>query len=429
MSEKKFTWNRFLKRDWGIGRLFYNNKFVLIFSIVCAVIIWVVGVFTMEESLERTIYNVPVNIPTVGNSLEAQSLQVVEGQSQTVKVTISGKRLQVAALEANDIIVTANISNVTGKGSYSLPLTVEAPEGVSVVSVDPGSISASFDKLGEKTFTLMADLKNIRIEKGFYSEKEVTSIQEVTVTGSDSMVERVDRVVVEVSSDQMLKETVILSGPVKAVDKDGNEIEGVRISAEQAQVTIPIYKKAAVPLRLIFSNVPADFESSPPSYSLSKQTIEVGGDEKDIDALTEITVGPIDFKEISPGSGSKFELNVNLPSGIRNVSNLMSVTAELNLSGMTSRTFAVSRFSCINVPGGKNVSVLTDQLSEVTIVGPSSVLGNLLSEDLTAVIDLKSKSPSDGESTIPVTYVTVANHGSCWGAGEYNVRIKCENKS
>lgn len=429
MSEKKFDFRRLLKRDWGLGRLFYNNKFVLVFSIVCAVTIWVVSVFTMEESLERTIYNVPVSIPTVGNSIEAQALQVVEGQSQTVKVTISGKRLQVAALEAGDIVVTANISNVTGKGSYSLPLTAEAPDGVSVISVEPGNISASFDKLGEKTFTLMADLKNIKIENGFYSEKEITSIQEVTVTGSDSAVQSVDRVVVEVSSDQTLKETVTLSGSIKAVDSDGNVIEGVHVSEETAQVTIPIYKKATVPLRLTFENAPSSLESSPLSYTLSKETIEVGGDEKDIDALTEITLGPVDFKGIRPGSGSKFELNVNLPAGIKNVSNLMSVTAELDLSGMTTRTFTVSKFSCINVPTDKNVSVLTSQLTEVTMVGPSGVLAGLSEEDLTAVVDLKNQSPSDGESTIPITYVSASGAGDCWGAGDYTVRIKSENKT
>lgn len=429
MSKKQWNWKRFLKRDWGLGRLFYNNKFVLVFSIVCAVAIWVVSVFTMEESLERTIYNVPINIPTVGNSIEAQSLQVVEGQSQTVTVTVSGRRLQVAALEAGDIVVTANISNVTGKGSYSLPLTAEAPDGVSVVSVEPGYISASFDTLGEKTFTLMADLQDIKIENGFYSEKEITSIQEVTVTGSNADVEKVDRVVVEVSSDQTLKETTTLTGLIKAVDSDGNEVTGVKVSEESAQVTIPIYKKVTVPLRLTFENAPSDFVSNAIAYTLSRDTIEVGGDEKDIDALTEITIGPIDFKDIRPGSGNKFEVNVTLPSGIRNVSNVMSVTAEIDLTGMTDRTFTVSNFSLINVPADKNVTVLTDQLTEVTMIGPVSVLNSISEEDLTAVIDLKNQSPSDGESTIPITYVTVANHGNCWGAGDYSVRIVSENKT
>ena len=50
------------KRKLPISKLFYNNRFAMVFSIIVAVIIWLVVALFFSPEVERVIKNVPVKI-------------------------------------------------------------------------------------------------------------------------------------------------------------------------------------------------------------------------------------------------------------------------------------------------------------------------------------------------------------------------------
>ena len=50
------------KKQFHISQLFFNNRFVLIFSFICAFVMWLGMELTSTENRSRVIYNVPVEV-------------------------------------------------------------------------------------------------------------------------------------------------------------------------------------------------------------------------------------------------------------------------------------------------------------------------------------------------------------------------------
>ena len=68
-KEKKVR-KEFHLRDIKIGRLFYDNRFVLIFSIVCAIGLWFFMVLVVYPEETRTFRNVPVDVAFTDSQVE-----------------------------------------------------------------------------------------------------------------------------------------------------------------------------------------------------------------------------------------------------------------------------------------------------------------------------------------------------------------------
>ena len=57
------------KSKFSIGKLFYNDKFVMLFSIVLAFILWINVSATSQETRYLTVTDIPVSLPELGNDL------------------------------------------------------------------------------------------------------------------------------------------------------------------------------------------------------------------------------------------------------------------------------------------------------------------------------------------------------------------------
>lgn len=77
----------------GLRSLLYNNKFVLLLSVILAFGIWIWVSIEKSPEVEVTISSVPVKID-MDNSVPAQlNLQIFGDNNYTVDVTVKGKNL------------------------------------------------------------------------------------------------------------------------------------------------------------------------------------------------------------------------------------------------------------------------------------------------------------------------------------------------
>ena len=91
----------------GLRSLLYNNKFVLLLSVILAFGIWIWVSIEKSPEVEVTISSVPVKID-MDNSVPAQlNLQIFGDNNYTVDVTVKGKKFIVSALTADDFSVVA----------------------------------------------------------------------------------------------------------------------------------------------------------------------------------------------------------------------------------------------------------------------------------------------------------------------------------
>ena len=146
-----------MKKNQKFSDLLYNNKFLLVFSVVMAVAIWLVVAVELAPETEIVVKNVPVQID-YSKIQEKLGLEPFGETKFTVDVVISGKRYVVESDDiGDDIIVTANIGYVNSVGTYRLALDVgteSARPDFRIVSASSDEIEVYFDYPKEKEFVV-----------------------------------------------------------------------------------------------------------------------------------------------------------------------------------------------------------------------------------------------------------------------------------
>ena len=130
-------------------KLFYNDKFVMFFSILVAFISWISVASTTQESSVFTVTGIQINLPEL-----ADNMRYFNGEDIKAEVKISGNALVVTNVTKDDIYVTAaDVSFINAPGEYTVDL-VPRKSGVKtdysfVSSVSPSSINVFVDRYEE----------------------------------------------------------------------------------------------------------------------------------------------------------------------------------------------------------------------------------------------------------------------------------------
>ena len=204
---------------------------------------------------------------------------------------------------------------------------------------------------------------------------------------------------------------------------DGNELDLKYVVSDvtEARVTIPILKKKVVPVRLDFINVPEGFPVGQLSFHISNEEIEVAGLAEAIDRYKEIPLGQIDLRTLDIGMTESFA--IELPTGFVNTQNIQSVLVQLNSEGMVSKNFNVSTILVNNVPLNYQATATTQEIPNVKVVGPQSIVENLVAGDIVATVDLEeSSSIASGQIELPVK-ISIPKKGLVWASGSYKAII------
>lgn len=424
-KEKKVR-KEFHLRDIKIGRLFYDNRFVLIFSIVCAIGLWFFMVLVVYPEETRTFRNVPVDVAFTDSQVE-QGFRVSQDNPPVIdEIVVQGGRFDIAKLSVDDIQVSvrpSDVSSIESEGEQTKRVLITYPAGITEVRKSSETVTFQVEIHITREFTVEIDDSNITAADGYKKESPVSDYPQISVTGSRQLVDRIKRVVA-VTPEQPgpISSATKVTSTIQLLDADGNLITGVQPQYAEMDVTIGVQKIKKVPLTVEFKNVPADYENSPLKYTISPVTeIELYGRPDDIDNLNELVVGTIDFNEIGAGSQFDFDIAAALEklSGIKNNnSTIVSVTVTVDGSTLTSRVFNISQFVVLNAPAGMTITPDEQQLGNVTVVGPASLLNTAEEGDVVAVIDMRGKPTAAGKATTPVSWIRVKGKDSCWIQGD-----------
>ena len=113
------------KNKFSIGRLFYNDKFVMIFSVLVSIILWftVSATNTSTES-HKVISDIPVTIELSQNAKDNDLM--VFNDNQTASVSVSGSSFIVSQVQKENILVTAlQAGTIDRAGTYTLVLSAK----------------------------------------------------------------------------------------------------------------------------------------------------------------------------------------------------------------------------------------------------------------------------------------------------------------
>ncbi len=421
-------------KRFSLSRLFYNDKFVMIFSIFASIVLWVVMASTNTEERPRPVNDVPIAI-NLSEAAQQDGLKVFSPVNTTATVYIKGNSFIVKQIQTSDLQVVAKLaSTITIPGNYTFDLTALKKGTLTdfeVTSISPSQMIISVDRYKEKTFTIQNDIKyksDYKSDSSYFVSTPTFSSDTVTISGPEKEISQVNKVSVQYEISDTLRETKSFTSELVMFDANGNKItsDKLKMSADKVDVTIPVLVRHILPLNVSFTNKPVGFMLSTNQITIDPQSIEVAGPEDVLANLTEISLAPLDFANISP-TKNMFDVSVTLPASCKNLSSIPVAKVTLDLSSMSTRKMVVNNFTVKNLASDKTASVYTKSLI-VTVVGPESEISKLTENSLVAQVDMSGKENFTGHTEMPVT-ISISNATDSWVYGSYMANISVTTKS
>ncbi len=415
-----------MKTKFKLNDLFNNDKFLLVFSLFAALVIWLLVVVNVSEATTRVIQGVKVNIDSTVPS--QFGLEVFGEKEFTVDVTVKGKKYQIspAALSAEDIVITAQTNNVDSAGNRTLHLKPEIPDGAdyTITTISQKNIDVYFDT--SKTVQMVIEPQVIAddfpiVNEGFTCGNINLSETSVTVTGPSTEINRIDRVVAQLELKKSLSsnksadaEIVLLS------DKNRSDFKYVTMSIDKVVLTIPVLQVKELETIVSFKNAPDNYVVTPLKYTVSpsKDLFNISVD--DYDKTVDYSIGTIDFKTLSPSNHVFTFLAEDVAAA--EGSETEEYTVNVDMSGIAQEyiTYSKDKF-IVNNPDGKDYKV-SGLSKSVIVVGAEKELESITVDDIKVEIDLSEIDISQGQS-ITVPAVVMVDNAGCWIYGSYFVDV------
>ena len=414
-----------------IKKLLQNDNAVRVLSLIIAIFTWIFVVVVVNPNTEAVVKDIPIQIDLSGTSAERLGLEIVSDEILLANVTVTGDRTVIGSLDSDDIVVSAVLTGISEPGTYSdIQLQVRKSsvgKSFEIETCSPSTITLKFDRKTTKTLPVSLELNDLTVADGYMLEQVITSPTSITVTGPENDVIKVAGCIVRGNVGGEISASTVITSDIILIDAEGKEIDNqhLTLSVDSVDITIPVLKRKTLPVEFTYINVPEGFDTQSINYMLSNDAIEVAGPEALINQWSSINVGYIDLSELD--STREYEFDIVLPSSFVNVKNITTLIARFVLNDYETDTFTVSNIRLENIPENYDVSVNTQKISKVTIVGPAEVISKMAKDELVAKIDMSQIDVNKGQYKVPVSIYSTANN-NVWAVGEYSVVLNVTEK-
>ncbi|MGN1444338.1 MAG: YbbR-like domain-containing protein [Acutalibacteraceae bacterium] len=429
-------------------KLFYNNKFVLAFSVFLAVVFWAAVKINYSDNTTRMISDVKITLDT-SFAKENDFVAFVDSDKLTVDVEVSGKSYAInsKSFSKDNITVEASSGYIDSAGYKVINLSAKSSESdVTVVGIYPSTITVFYDRKTTQTFNVEAKLNNkldTLVEDGYSVGQPVASLSTVDVSGPATVVEKIKKVYFEATLDENnlpLEATREVTAQVSfdLENERGSQFlvcDSLSQEANTATITIPVSKVKTVPTTVKFINEPKAFEENPPRVSIYPSEIEISYNPLDDTDYESFNVGTIDFKELTSGLNT-FEFKPDDKSVVNIVDpSITKFTVRVNLYSQSQTTVDATGAKTVflNQADGYNYSVNLDtgELDSVKIIGPKAQIDKITPDMLQIEINVSSIDPEKTSSqTVEISNISIqSDYGnSCWVSGKYKAFVKVSKK-
>ena len=435
------------KKRLALGKIFYHNTFVLVFSLLVAIISWF---FMMATSSDRgvTVEDVPIQV-RYSSAAQEEGLEVFHMSSETVNLQVTGNTLLTSQLTANDFEVSVTLNptdtSVTGNTLQKMDVQVQAVKAntltnFEIARVTPEEVTLEYDRFQEVNLPIESDIQ-CRSADGYYASTPILSADNVTISGPSSSVARIKRVAVSYNVESELKEDAQFSCPLVLYDENNQEITNtaglyLEMNVDKVDVTIPVTPVKTVNLIATTVHQPEGFSQD--RIQIEPSTITIAGTANALSGISEIQLDTvIDFADLEAGTTNTFTADIPLPSGVRNIASVgdsttpAQATVTINLNGYSEMSVSVgaSNMQITNPPAGMEAALATSSLV-VTLVGPEAQVSRLTGENVAVTVDLANFQDRTGTVEVPATVtLTGSAASSCWATGEYTVSVNISQPS
>ncbi|MDY4078545.1 MAG: CdaR family protein [Clostridium sp.] len=305
-----------------------NEKVITI--IVCVLLSFSLWVYISNvENVNRTVElkNISVTIENE-SALSESKLVLLPDQVFEVNLRIEGPSKKVYSISKQDFNLKVDLSAYALKsGVNNIPVKiVDYPEGINIKNTGNLIIKVVLENLEEKEINITSKV-NTTFQDGISEVSSEISPQKVTISGASSLIDKVSQVIID-GSESNISRNFSRTFNLKAVDANGDEVDGVEISTKKVTYSMKVKKQKEVPIKV-------DYQGSLPNgiskefEELSINNIIISGEVDDVDKIESIKTEPIYLSNIT--ENKKITLDLVIPEVINVVGNDTSVILTYNV--------------------------------------------------------------------------------------------------
>lgn len=301
-----------------------NNTVLKIVSLVLAICLWGFVMGEVNPTIRKSVRSIPVEFINL-ETIEEQDITLVDKDEYTIDVVVKGSRSDLNALETGDIHVTADLYNYS-EGEHHIPVEVAVPEGISLEEVKEPEILVTLEPLISIEKKVSVDFTG-ELEKGMEPGNIVALPDTVEVKGAKSAIEQVYTVCVQIESEKLEAKTKTFKRSPVALDKEGQIVNNVDISANMVEVQAMLYETKEVSLEVNVTGTP-DEKYGTPVVTFPK-TVVIKGSKDALADVEGITAADIDISNITkPGT---IPVELQLPYGVELADSSKNVSVKIEL--------------------------------------------------------------------------------------------------
>ncbi|MBQ3556333.1 MAG: hypothetical protein IJA11_00850 [Oscillospiraceae bacterium] len=400
-----------------------ESKWVyVLLSVLIATTLWLFVRMDEDPEMENRERGIPV-ITSGERVLETQGLMIEQIAPADVMLVWKGNWREVSQLNKENVSVSVDVSKITEPGEYELEFTPNYPatvasSAVSLQSSIPQTIRVTVAKIYSKPMTIQPVFKG-SVEDGYQAGEFIVEPEQVQISGTQEKVDSVQTVQVVLEQKKM-KESFSGELELQFLDKAGKQVdtEGLRLSAERANVYMPIVVMKEVPLAVEFISGGGATEDNV-ACVIEPKSITVSGPEEVLENLEHISLGSIDLAQVIGEYTDEYP--VYLDAGLVNISGTDTAEVRVTVSGLATKTVEVENIQLVNVPKGYKAALVT-QKRAITLRGTQQALDKVLVPQIRMIADL-SNVAATGSYNVPVTiYLYAGNEVGV--IGQNNVVVK-----
>ena len=327
-----------------------NNLGLKIAALILAFIVWFIVVNINDPNITKTVTGVPVTLTNTAY-LESQSLSSQLGPTGTVSVTIRGRRSIVEPMTKDDITAVADLTQIVNIDATPIMVPVSVTAGGVArtdLTVTPGNIAITVENMLSQEYIVKATTGDTRPTVKIFEVGELTADPEsITISGPESLIRIIDRVVAPVDVSHLVADTE-LATTFMIYDKNGNPLSesqlaslrfsGTEASGNAVSVYVDLWRVVSdIALNAQVSGTPAsgyyvsEIKTTPTTVTLTGNTAAMALLEHNGYKLT-IPSELLDVTGKTEAFTEKIDLSTLLPDGLRlaeNVSSNINVRVEI----------------------------------------------------------------------------------------------------
>ena len=385
-----------------------KNKFVTVaLSIFIATALWLYVITTVSPGSKETYYNIPVVLSNE-SVLNERGLMITYQSSTTATLVLSGNRTDLSKVDQSNITLKADLSAIYEPGNQiPITYTTSFPGNVAsnafvIESKTPGRIYLNVERRVSKAIPV--EVRWIgSVPEGFIADRDNSFLEYPTIqiTGPQSVADQIEKAVIDVDLTGQ-RESISWDCAYTLCNAAGEPVDAGLITTNAELIHLEVRIQRVKDVQLVYQLVEGGgARAENAQITLSMDKIRISGSEAALEMMgDQLVVGTIDLTEISEDTVKTFTIPLN--EGITNLTGVAEVTADIRLTGLTTKDLLIRQINVVNVPEGLEVELITQELP-VKLRGPSAQIAQLSDEDVMIVVDFTGAEV--GTATFPVRAV------------------------